>query len=481
MFGGTDRKNDTVASNLTLDQLVELMRGGSQSKAGVQVDWKAALQVTTVLACVRKIADGLLVPRKVYQKVNGQRREAIEHPLYDILSSQPNEWQSAYEYIETLAFHAALTGNAFSFINRAGGKLSELIPIEPGAVSIKRAADRTVTYEVSANGSSKIFTANEIWHVRGPSWDSVCGLDAVKLTREAIGLALATEESHASMHKNGVYPSGILSVEGALDEANLVRLAAWVKINFTGLENASKAMVMDRSTKWQPLRMSGVDSEHIKTRELQVQEICQGFGVLPVVIGVSTNNTSYASVEQMYIAHLVHTVRPWHDRVTSSMDRWLLTKEERKAGYYTGFVSAALLQPSRKDYGEYLKVALGGGGNPGWVTPNEVRSWDDMPAIPGGDNLFCPAASGPIGKDGIPQTPQPAPVAGPATPAPKKTVPKKAGDILAVGRVLSAENEQLLREASASIGDADTRITSVLSKLDNEPADPLTTDEWTIV
>jgi hypothetical protein len=105
----------------------------------------------------------------------------------------------------------------------------------------------------------------------------------------------------------------------------------------------------------------------------------------------------------MMLAHLVHLVRPQHDRWTASMDRWLLTKKERAEGVYTAFVDASFMSPAMKDKAEYRKIALGGAGSPAWLTPNEVRGHDELPPLPGGNNLYSPTNAGPIDKNGIPQ------------------------------------------------------------------------------
>ena len=461
------------SSSLTTDQLIELMRSGTRAKSGVNVNWKTALQVTTVLACTRKISDGLsTVPVKVWKKEKNRRVEARDHPLYDVLATAPNDWQSSMEFRETLAFHVVLTGNAFCYIGRGRDrKIVELIPIEPAYVTIDRTSDRTFTYTIkgAVDGTSKTFPSSEIWHIRGPSWNSTDGMDPVGLARETIGLALATEQSHSQIHANGVMSSGLLSVDGTLDETNLIRLTAWVKANFVGLENSARPMVLDRKSTWTPFRMSGVDSEHVETRRLQIELICQAFDVLPIIIGVSENNTSYASVEQMFIAHLVHTVRPWHKRFSDSMDRQLLTKEERRQGYYTGFVAADFLSPSMKDKAEYYKIALGGGGNPAWETPNDIRGYEEKDAMDGSDYLYAPLNIGPIGPDGRPMGPD---KAEPAVAEQNTNQPTMVGNRVAVGRVLSSENERLLRDASALIGDADGKLDEVLKKLDKEEVRP---------
>ena len=52
----------------------------------------------------------------------------------------------------------------------------------------------------------------EVFNLRGPSWTGAAGLDALQVAREAVGLAIATEETHAALHANGTQPGGVLSV-----------------------------------------------------------------------------------------------------------------------------------------------------------------------------------------------------------------------------------------------------------------------------
>jgi hypothetical protein len=55
------------------------------------------------------------------------------------------------------------------------------------------------------------------------------------------------------------------------------------------------------------------------------------------------------------------------------------------------------MSATAKDRAEYNKVALGGAGNPGWATINDVRDWDDMDEYDGGDHIRAPINCGPIG------------------------------------------------------------------------------------
>ena len=374
--------------------LIRELLGRRTSASGKSVNVKTALEVAAVLACVRVRANGLAqVPLKLMREdADGKTRlPAKDHPLYHLLKCRPNDWQTAFEYLETLSFHLDLCGNHYSFINRSNRSgIMELIQFEPGCVTVKRADDYTLTYEVRAqNGETKIFPARSIWHVRGPSWNGWMGLESVTLAREAIGLAMATEEQQARLQKNGVRPSGVYSVEGNLNADQYKALKGWIDENMGGVENAGKAMLLDRSAKWLNTSMSGVDAQTLETRRFQVEEICRHFQVNPILIFAESKNTTYASAEQMFLAHLVHGLAPTYRRIEQSIDANLLTDADRKDGVYSCFVDGGLLRGSAKDSHEMIRLDV----NAGIITPNEGRALQDLnpDQDPASDKLRVPA------------------------------------------------------------------------------------------
>jgi HK97 family phage portal protein len=418
LFGALAREFKAT-DGLTWGQINDLwsgLIGGYQSKSGPVVGWKSALRATTFLACTRRIAEAVsTVPTKVYLKRPGETRQpAVDHPLYDLLDSEPNEWQDPLQFKETLAIHCAVTNNAYAFKNRVRGKLVELIPIIPTHVQAKWSQDRTPYYIVTApDGSQERLTTDEILHIRGLSWDGLNGMDTVQLLQEPLGLALAAEQTHAMLHAHGARPSGIVSVTKNLDEKELIRLAAWVKKHYTGLDNVSRVMILDNDAKFTPFDMKGVDSQHIELRKFEIETICHGMGVMPIAIGFPAEMAARAAAETLISMHLVHTIRPWHRRFEKAFDRQCLTRAERKEGYYTKFIDGEFLRATAKDRAEYNKVALGGAGNVGWARINDVRGWDDMDEIEGGDHIYGPINAGPIGPDGVPIAPQMKPVVPP--------------------------------------------------------------------
>lgn len=394
------------AAGESWEEVFRRLFGGRETKAGITLTADTAMQVTAVLRCVLVIADGIAtVPLKVFRKdaSTGRREVATDHPLQDLLAVAPNDWQSGLEFRETLAIHVALLGNAYVFINRVRGQISELLPLDPSRVTVKRGADLRLTYTVTSEaGIAQQFPAEAIWHLRGPSWNSWMGMEPLRMAREAIGLSVALETSHASLHKNGVQSTGMYSVEGSMTPDQYKFLRAWIEQHNAGAHHAGKPLLLDRAAKWTPLTMSGVDAQHLETRRHQIEEICRAFGVMPIMVGYSDKASTYASAEQMFLAHAVHTIRPWHRRFEASVQRSLLTPAERTAGMYPKFLDAELLRGAAKDRSEFYARALGAGGSPAWMEINEVRAFEDMDEVEWGR--------------GQPQPPKPATM--PPTPSP---------------------------------------------------------------
>lgn len=389
------QQKSTPMSSATLSQLLAGVFGGGPSKSGATVTVDTALQVSAVLGCTRVIAEGIAqVPFRVMRETTAGTRTtrlpATQHPLYDLLHRKPNPWQTSYGLRETMAYHAALCGNAYAFKNRvgAGGKIAQLIVIPPARCKAEvLASSGELTYTVTGrSGEHRAVRAEDIWHLRGPSWDGLLGMDTLRLAREAIGLAMSTEETQATLHSKGVSTSGVFSIEGTLNKEQYEQLKGWMVKEF-GAGGKGAPMILDRNAKWHPTTMTGVDAQHLETRVHQVLEVCRFMRVMPIMVGISDKAATYASAEQMFIAHLVHTLMPWYERFEQSADCDLLTDEDRAQGHYTLLDPSAMLRGALKDTAEYLSKLV----ERGVLTRNEAREYIDRNPLDGLDEPLTPA------------------------------------------------------------------------------------------
>jgi HK97 family phage portal protein len=367
--------------------------GRRPAKSGQTVNVTTALEVSTVLACLRVIGEGIAQsPLKLYRaRADGKGSDpASDLKLYNVLYRQPNEWQTAFAFFETLVFHAGLCGNFFAFINRVRGEIVELIPIEPHRVSVKQNADFSLTYTVRGiDNQTRDFDEETIWHVRGPSWNSWMGMEPLKLAREAIGLTMAIEADQAHLYKNGLRTSGTYSVEGKLTETQYKDLRKYIK-DYQADEGGGP-LILDNAAKYLNETMTGVDAQTLESRRMQVEEICRAFRVMPIMVGHSDKAATYASAEQMFLAHVIHTLAPWCARIEQSIDNELVGVDESGDDrIYARFNLDALTRGSMQAEADYFSKALGAGGSPAWMTQNQVRAIKEWNPLPGGDELPKP-------------------------------------------------------------------------------------------
>lgn len=379
ILGGPVERKVAGASDLTW----EAIYGGPTSKTGASVNVTTALRVSTVLGCCRVVAEDVSkVPLGLFQDLaDGSKRRALDHSLHEVLARTPNPWMTSMEFRETLCYHASLTHGGFAFINRVGSEVRELIPLMPQNVVVKLLrgsfSGLEVAYEVSdAAGRIATLTGAEVFRVRGPSWNGWSGLELVREAAEAVGLAISIEETQARLHANGVQGGGILSTDQKLNKDAIDRIRGQFSDSY-GSASQFKTKVLDAGLKFQSMMMSGVDAQHLETRKHQVEEICRFFRVNPVKIFAGDKSSTYASVEQFSISHVVDTLLPWFTRWEQALDRSLLTREDRAKGFYTHHTVQGLLRGDSAARSAFYKAGI----NDGWMTRNEARKFEELDPI----------------------------------------------------------------------------------------------------
>ena len=391
LFGAIASGLETKATDISALTVEKLFGEQARSKAGVAVNVDSALKVSTVLACARCLSNGIAqIPLKVYREVEGGGKEAYkDHSAYPLLWRRPNEWMTSFEFRQVMMLHAILKGNAYAYIGRGGvtRRIVELIPLT-GHVEVKQAPDWTLSYEVtSRDGEVTRYSRENILHLRGPSWNGFAGMNAIETAREAIGLAIATEQTHSALHANGARPGGVLSFERELSKPAKERLKALAQEEMQGLRNAFKTLVLDNSAKWSPFMMSGVDSQHLDTRRFQIEEICRDLGVFPQMVGYADKTATFASAEAFFLAHVIHSLEPWIENWQQTLARDLFPEEDDVSAEFS---VQGLLRGDHQTRAEFYASGIVNG----YFTRNEVRHWENLNPIQGLDEPLVPLNMG---------------------------------------------------------------------------------------
>lgn len=403
IFGA--RASDEKSKILTSAELEKYLSTRNRSASGVNVTLDRAMKFATYFACVRVLAESAgLLPCHLYRQEGRNKEKALEHPLYSLLHNAPNDQMTAQEYREWTVACLAISGNAYSQINRVRGRIYELLPFTGGEVQPKvDAGTRKVSYVVTtAPGRQEELPASEVFHVKLFTIDGVHGLSPLGYARETLGMGIASERHGAGFFANGASPSGFLEkATGILSDKAAARLKESFEEQYVGSEKAGKVVLLEEGLKFTAATMSSRDAEWLASRKFTRSELCGLMRVPPHKIA-DLDRATFSNIEHSEMAFVNDGILPYATRFEQRVWLQLLTPAERKT-YFAKFNVAALLRGDMRARAEFYSRQLQAGA----LSPNEIREYEDQNPREGGDVYLTPSNMLIDGKP--PAAPQPGP------------------------------------------------------------------------
>ena len=396
---GFSKPRDAPGENLP--EVTDSVRDSGQvfsfgtANSGEKVDEQSAMQISTVYACVRLLAETVAaLPLHLYRYTDGGKgkESAFDHPLYRILYRQPNDEMSSFIWRETMMTHLLLWGNAYSQIIRDGrNNVLGLYPLLPENVEVDRDEQGQLYYiyhaytdEVPGEQNQDIyFRKDEILHIPGLGFNGLVGFSPIAMMKNSLGTTLAVEKYGASFFKNGAQPSGVLEHPGVLKDPQKIR-DNWTAV-YGGANNAHRVAVLEEGMAYKAISLPPEDSQFLSTRQFGVEEICRIFRVPPHMVQ-SLEHATFSNIEHQSIDFVVHTLTPWLVRFEQAIIKDLLLEEEQDVLFPKFNVDGLL----RGDYQSRMNGYATGISN-GFLSPNDIHRLENMDLIPaeeGGDDYY---------------------------------------------------------------------------------------------
>jgi len=340
------------------------------------------MQTTAVYACVRILAETIAsLPLHTYMYTAGGKEKAVNHQLYYLLHDEPNPEMTSFVFRETLMSHLLLWGNAYAQIIRDGrGKVLTLYPLLPDRMAVDRTSNGQLYYEYRKDTGYVILRPEDVLHIPGLGFDGLIGHSPIAMAKNAIGMAIATEEYGAKFFANGANPGGVLEHPGVVKDPARIR-DSWNAV-YQGSGNAHRVAVLEEGMKFQPIGIPPEQAQFLETRKFQINEIARIFRIPPHMIG-DLEKSSFSNIEQQSLEFVKYTLDPWVVRWEQAMQRALFSPGEKK-DYFIKFNVDGLL---RGDYQSRMNGYAVGRQN-GWMSSNDIRELENLNRIPeelGGD------------------------------------------------------------------------------------------------
>jgi HK97 family phage portal protein len=233
----------------------------------------------------------------------------------------------------------------------------------------------------SLGKNSQVYLSpSDVLHIPGLGFDGLVGYSPIAMAKNAVGLAIATEEYGAKFFANGAAPGGVLEHPGTIKDPLKIK-ESWNSA-YQGSGNSHRVAVLEEGMKYQPIGISPEQAQFLETRKFQINEIARIFRVPPHMLA-DLEKSSFSNIEQQSLEFVKYTLDPWVVRWEQSMCRALLMESE-KLKLFIKFNVDGLL---RGDYVSRMSGYATARQN-GWMSANDIRELENLDRIPaelGGD------------------------------------------------------------------------------------------------
>ena len=359
-----------------------------------------ALREATVYACVKILSEAVAkLPLKVYQELpEGGIRKATDHYLYPILKHRPNPYMTAYDFWRAVEAQRGLRGNSFvaiEFETRGPnkGKVKALWPIDTGKVEVWVDDEGLVStrnkiwYVVTVGGERRRLDPDEVLHLKGLTVDGIVGVNPIDYLRFLVESGAGATRYLHHFYKHGLQTRGIIHYVGDLNEEAKRRFRERFEEMASGLKNAHRISLLPVGFQFQPLQLSMTDAQFLENTQLTIRQIANVFGIKMHQLN-DLSRATHTNIEEQQKQFYADTLQAILTGYEQEIAAKLLLESELREGYYVKWNVDSIVRSDIKTRYEAYRVGIQGG----FLTPNEVRALEELPAYEGGDAILVNGA-----------------------------------------------------------------------------------------
>lgn len=359
-------------------------------KLGFSILGKKALKENTVYICTKIRAESI---GKLSLKVYKEREEYKEHELYYLLKYKPNPLMNSINFWKCIEAQRTLKGNAYAYIERnKKGQVTGIYPIDSDNVT-KVIDDNNflsslskVWYIVIDNkGIKHKLYSDEILHFIGDiTLDGLIGIAPLEYLKCTVENGRATQEFVNKFFKNGLSTKGVIQYVGDLDEKAKRTFRKEFESMSNGLENAHSVSLLPLGYQFQPLSLSMADAQFLENSKLTKREIAAAFGMKSYHLN-DLERATFNNLTEQQKDFYITTLQPSLTNYEQEMQDKLFSQYETLKDVRVEFNVDTILRSDIKTRYESYRIGI----QSGFLSPNEVRKKENLPAKEGGDELLA--------------------------------------------------------------------------------------------
>lgn len=354
-------------------------------------DPQQVLAYDAVFACITQIASdfGSLRPRLMAEDSDGIWTETQSAAFSPVLK-KPNRFQNHIQFKEWWLTSKLIRGNAYALKQRDNrGVVTALYLLDASRVTPLVADDGSVFYRLQQDNiagleGDLVVPASEIIHDRmNCLFHPLVGLSPLYACALSALQGLRIQEGSSKFFGNNSAPGGVLTAPGSISDPTAKRLKDHWDTNYTG-SNAGKVAVLGDGLKFEPMRMTAVESQLIDQINMTAARVCACFHVPASIVGFG-NEPVYANGETPQDRYYNRCLRTHIEHFEAALDEGLgLDTAKDGIQYRTELDLEGLLRLDTATQTATLKLAVEGA----IMAPNEARKAMNLSPLEGGNTVY---------------------------------------------------------------------------------------------
>lgn len=351
--------------------------GDSASSTGIRVSREAALKLSGFLRGVHVISARLAeLPLYVWRERSPDAYQIDRsHRANKFIRLRASDEVSALRIKHTTQAHALTHGNGYIYAkqNRLGDVI-EMLQLLPDRTRPTRMNGR-LQYVTSIGGTLddpkselRYLDPDEVIHIAGLGWDGFQGYSVLRMGREVLGGALATQAFGNNYFRNNAMVGMVLETEKELGDKAYARMKNLWHKSKAGLQNAHKAAILEEGTKARWPEVKAADAQLLESKRFDLGSIEHLLNLPPGFLAGRANQRNAETDNQDMIDNcLSYWMSNWESELSSKL---LSTEEYESEKYKIVFDRKQLQRSNIAAQATFWRTALGG--RP-WATQLEAR------------------------------------------------------------------------------------------------------------
>lgn len=355
------------------------------SDSGIAITEADAYGIPAVSNVIRSPAE-LIASLPFFVYTAGEVRTPARNSWqWNLLHDQPSEYCDPFRFFYDLEISLEATQNAFvSKVKGVGSRrnrLEELHVLDPHRVVVRLTKSGEKVFDLWVDSGEVIegLTSKEILHVRGftPNPGGIAGVSLIEVHRNALGAQRAQQKFEGDYFQTkGIPPFWFTGASNQTHGKEIKDAYMAVRRNHT----AGEPGYLWGSIDVKSLPISMADATYVENKQLSVEDACRIWRwpkewVEAPAEGQSVD-TSPRTAELLKL-YVYPRLRRIESAFKSDPDLF------GGSNLYGEFLSAALERADFQTRVRGYKDARQGG----WITANEIRQLENLPARPEGDEL----------------------------------------------------------------------------------------------